>query len=66
MITLSVIVGLWMLISLIIVLVEYIKYPSNGFIEVLLDRGFISFLGAFLGIMCIIAAIIMFSIFYLP
>jgi len=66
MITLSVIVGLWMLISLIIVLVEYIKYPNEGFWGTALEMWLIIYIGVIFGITSIIVFSIFFIVTYLP
>lgn len=62
----SVIAGLWMLVSLIIVLVEYIKYPDKGFWETMLEMNLIIYVGAMLGICFIIISSIFAILTYLP
>ena len=66
MITLSVIVGLWMLVSIIMVLVEYMKFPDEGFLEAMMETGFIPYVGTILGIISIIVFSMIFIVMYLP
>ena len=62
----SVIAGLYIIISLIIVSRKAIKNPKMEFIDALFECGFFIYAGAYLGMIVIPTVIIILSILYLP
>lgn len=66
MITISIIMGLYMIISLIIVSIKYLKNPKDKFIGAMLNSGFFIYFGSFLGLTAIPTAIIMLALIFLP
>jgi hypothetical protein len=66
MITISIIMGLYMIISLIIVSIKYLKNPKDELIGALFNSGFFIHVGSFLGLAVILTAIIMLALIFLP
>ena len=66
MITISVILGLYMVISLIMVTINYSKNPKDGWDGVMGDSRFFICFGAFLGLVVIPTVLIVLAVIYLP